>query len=152
LPDNVLGPTLDQVFVAEVVGVLEVQQRGHEADRQAGAPGGADARSGDHQGGAEQVCSRDGPSFPVSSHETRGQGRFDLGPGQALGQGGQRVLQVDHLVQAGAEEVGGHLVSRQAISLKFWLDYFNSQGIQGAEFRPQPFVYAGWGRFAGATY
>lgn len=37
LPDHVLGPAPDQFLVAELVGVLEVQQAGHKTNGQAGA-------------------------------------------------------------------------------------------------------------------
>ena len=57
-----------------------------------------------HQGRPEQVRPPDAPPFPVPTREVGSQGGFDPIPGQALGQGGQRVLQVDHLVQAGAEK------------------------------------------------
>ena len=35
-PDDVLGPAFDDFFVAELDGVLDVQQRGHEPNRQVG--------------------------------------------------------------------------------------------------------------------
>ena len=43
LPLHVLGPTLDQLFVAEVEAVLQVQQADHQADGQTWAARRADA-------------------------------------------------------------------------------------------------------------
>lgn len=39
LPDDILGPAGNEFFVTEVEGVLEVEQCGHEPNRQAGTAG-----------------------------------------------------------------------------------------------------------------
>lgn len=53
LPDDVLDSAFDHFFIAEVVGVLEIQQRGHQPDRQAWPSGVAQAATGDLQCGTE---------------------------------------------------------------------------------------------------
>ena len=109
LPDHVLAPALAQFFIAEVEGVLEVQQRDHQAQRQARATGVAQARAGELRGGSEEVGILNHAAAAVLVRKHRGQRGLDLGPGHARGQHHQRMAHVDHRVQPGAEKVvGGH--------------------------------------------
>lgn len=59
--------------------------------------------------GAEQVSAFDQVALAVLARERGSQRALDLTLGQPRGQHRQPVAQIDHLVQAGAEEiVGGH--------------------------------------------
>ncbi len=58
LPDHVLGSALDQFLVAELMGVLEIQQAAHLAQGKTRAAGGGHASAGHLHGGAEQIISR----------------------------------------------------------------------------------------------
>lgn len=99
LPHHVLAPALDELLIAHVERMLQVQQRDHQPDRQPPPAAWADARPGELQRRAEQVLVR----------EQRRQRCLNLLPRHSCGQHSQRVSQVDHLVQACAEEiVGGH--------------------------------------------
>ena len=95
------------LFVAQGKGVLEVQQRDHQARRQAWAPGIAGS-TGTRRHRAKQIdlVSRCAGGFGLA-RKARGQGRFELRPRQALGQHGQRMMQIDHLIDAGAKKVAG---------------------------------------------
>ena len=80
LPYDVLGPAFDDVFIAEVVGVLEVQQRGHQPDRQARASGGTLAASSDLDRGTEQIAVGDHLPVTILTRKGRREGRFNLRP------------------------------------------------------------------------
>ncbi len=55
LPSRRLAPALNEVFVAFVEGVFEVEQRDHQAGGQARASGFGDASTGHHFGRTKQV-------------------------------------------------------------------------------------------------
>ena len=105
LPLHVLGPAFDEFFVAQVEAVLEVQQAGHQADGQARAAGRTDAAAELDVIGAQQIFT----AKPLGGQRLAGQlrrhRRLDLGPGQPRGEHCQRVPQIDHLVQPGAEKI-----------------------------------------------
>ena len=105
LPDHVLGPALNQIFVAEVEAVLQVQQAGHQADGQARPSSRADSATELDVIGAQQI----GPALALGRPGLTGQLRrhrsVDGAPPQPRGLHRQRVLQVDHRVQSGAKEV-----------------------------------------------
>ena len=105
LPDHIFRPALHQFLVAELVGVLEVQQAGHQPDGQARAACCCNADACDLHGRAEQIVLRNGPTFTHLAGKVRCQCRLDLRPGQPAGQHRQRVAQVDHLGQRLAEEI-----------------------------------------------
>ena len=50
LPDHVLRPAGDQFLVAQVEGVLEIEQRRHQPDRQTRPAGGTDTGAGRWRG------------------------------------------------------------------------------------------------------
>jgi len=106
LPHHVLAPARHQRLVALVEGVLQVQQRDHQANRQPRAA--APAHAGAHQfdRGAEQVGVLDHLARAVLVRQQWRECSFDLIPGHACGQHRQRVAHVDHRVQPGAEKVG----------------------------------------------
>ena len=52
---HVLRPAFDDTVVAQVVGVLELKQGHHQADRQSGPAGRADSCTGHSHGGTVQV-------------------------------------------------------------------------------------------------
>ena len=109
LPDHVLAPAFAEFFVAQVEGVLEVQQRDHQADRQTRTACVAHAGASELRGGAEEIGILDHATTAILVREQRGQRGFDRGPGHARGQHRQRVAHVDHRVQPGAKKVvGGH--------------------------------------------
>jgi hypothetical protein len=100
---------LNDALVALAEGVLEIQQPDHQPDRQARAPCRARARARHLQGRAEQIQAFDRTPLAVLAGKARRQRRFDLGPRHAGRQYGQRVTQIDHRVQPGAEKIrGGH--------------------------------------------
>ena len=109
LPDDVLAPALNQRFVAQVERVLEVQQRDHQAQRNAWAPGVAQPCTGQRRGRAKQINVFDNAARAVLASEKRCDGGFDVSPGQSRRQHDKRVAHVDHRIQARAKEVvGGH--------------------------------------------
>ena len=100
-----MAPALDELFVAEVEAVLEVQQARHQPNRQPRPPGIAAASAGQRKVWAEQanVGVRLARSILMGKH--RPQRSLDLIPGQARGQHRQRIAQVDHRVDTAAKEV-----------------------------------------------
>lgn len=108
LPIGVLGPPLNDVLVALAEGVLQIQQPDHQPDRQARATRCARACAR-HLQGRKQIQALDRTPLAVLAGKARRQRRFDLGPRHSGCQYGQRVTQIDHCVQPGAEKVrGGH--------------------------------------------
>jgi hypothetical protein len=137
LPDDILGPAGDEFFVAEVEGVLEVEQCGHEPYRQAGAAGGTGAAAGHLQCRPEEVVAFDDGAFATLASESGGKNRFQLGPGHPARQDHQRVPKVNHLIQPGAEKVvSSHLNFAQFLS-GFGYLYSNFSGISMGEFWAQ---------------
>ncbi len=116
LEAHVLGPALDQGLVALVVGAVQAQQSHHQADQQARPSRIADTTAGGRQRRAEQVRAFDHPALAVAMRKHRRQGGLDVCPRHARGQHRQRVTQVDHLVEPGAEEVVGGHWQRSSIS------------------------------------
>jgi hypothetical protein len=100
LPVQVLAPALDQFLVAEVEGILQVDQAGHEPNRQPRPPRVAHAATELHLVFAKHVTGHTLLRRTVLSLELGGQRRLDQGPRQPRGQHSQRVPQIDHLVQA----------------------------------------------------
>ena len=105
LPLDVLGPALDEFFVAEIETVLQIEQADHQAHRQARAARRADAASELAFKAAGQVLTAELLGRPCVARQLRRHRSFEQGPRQSLGQHRQRVPQIDHLVQAGAEKV-----------------------------------------------
>jgi hypothetical protein len=99
-------PTLHQFFVAELAGVLEVQQVDHQADGKAGAAGCGNASACDLQRGAEQAVLRNGPTFTHLAGEPRRHSRLDQHQGLPTGQHRQRVARINHLRQRLTKEIG----------------------------------------------
>jgi len=105
LPVDVLAPAFTKRLVALVEGVLQVQQRDHQAHGQTGPACRADTGPGDPHGLAEQVGAFHRASGAILVGEYRRQRLFDYVPWHASGQNGQRMTQLDHAVQPRAEEV-----------------------------------------------
>ena len=105
LPLHVLGPPLDQLFVAEVEAVLEVQQADHQAHWQPRAAGRADAAAELAVEGAGQILADHALGWLGLVGQLGCHRRLDRGPRQPCGQHRQRVPQIDHLVQPRAKEV-----------------------------------------------
>jgi hypothetical protein len=80
LPEHVLAPAHHKFLVAEVEAVLEVQQAGHQSDRQLGAPGVADTRALQHLRGAEHVLAFEEFARAILALEFRRHRCFDLIP------------------------------------------------------------------------
>ena len=108
MPGGRLAPALDDVFIALVEGVLEVQQRHHQPGGQTWPAGVGDTAASDRRHRAKQVQILDLLAGLDLTRPALGQGRLDLLPGHAVGQHRKRVAQIDHLVQAVAEEIVGH--------------------------------------------
>ncbi len=106
LPGWRLAPALHDTLVRLVEGVLEGQQRNHDAQRHTGAPGVA-GHSGALHLFTEEVQLGHGNPGTAFAAEDPSHPRFDLLPGHARGQHGQRMAQVDHVVDARAEEIVG---------------------------------------------
>ncbi len=87
--------------------VLEVQQPDHQPDRQAPSPCRARTRSGHLQARAEQVQAFDRTPLAILAGKAWHQRRFDLDPRHAGCQYRERVTQVDHRIEPGAEKVRG---------------------------------------------
>ena len=105
LPLHVLGPAFDEFLVAQVKAVLEVQQADHQADGQARTAGRTDAAAELGVVGAQQIVTAKPLARQHLARQLRRHRRFDRGPGQPRGEHRQRVPQVDHLVQPGAEKI-----------------------------------------------
>ena len=112
LPNHVFTPAFNDGLIAQIMGVLEIQQRDHQPDGQTRASGQTHVGAGHLERGAEQVGVFQALARASLVREQQGQGRFDLGPGYAGGQYGQGVTQVDHLIEPGAKEVVGHRSTR----------------------------------------
>ena len=105
LPLHVLGPAFDEFLVAQVEAVLQVKQAGHQAHRQSRAPGVADAATELQVMCAQQILSERPLSWPRLVRQLGRQRCLDRRPRQPGGQHRQRVAQVDHLLETGAEEI-----------------------------------------------
>ena len=105
LPLHVLGPTLDQLIVAEVEAALKVQQADHQADGQPWAAGRADAAAELAVECADQIFADYTLGRLCLVGQLRCHRRFDGGPRQPCGQHRQQMPQIDHLVQPRAKEV-----------------------------------------------
>lgn len=148
LPSGCFAPALDDVFVAFVEGVLEVQQGHHQPVGQAWTTGVGDYATDHASYWTEQIqvfdllASFDLPCPALS------QRCFDLLPGHAVGQDRQRVAQVDHLIEPVAEEVVGHGVLTPQKSA--YIEYLS--GSSDYPDSPQiTCVHAGSRGFSGAT-
>ncbi len=104
---HVLRPAFDDTVVAQVVGMLEIKQGHHQADRQSGLAGRADACTGHSHGGAVQVETLNDSASTITVLKNRRQVRFDLRPRHAGSQHSQRVAKINHGVKPGAEKIGG---------------------------------------------
>ena len=112
LPARRLAPTLNHALVGLIEGVIEVQQRDHDAQRHTGASGIAG-----HRGAlylfSEEVQVRHGHTGATFAGEDLGHPCFDLLPGHARGQHGQRMAQIDHVVNTRTEEIVGGGAGKQ---------------------------------------
>jgi hypothetical protein len=88
LPSGRLAPALDDVLVAFVEGVFEVQQRDHQAGGQARATGFGDASTGHHFVRAKQVQVFNLLASAHLSGKEVGQSGFDFFRRHAVGQNG----------------------------------------------------------------
>ena len=92
LPLHVLGPALDQFFVAQVEAVLQVQQAGHQTDGQTRSSGRADAAAELHLKRTQQILTLNALGRQRLARQLGHQRRFDGSPPQPRGQHRQRVL------------------------------------------------------------
>jgi hypothetical protein len=99
-----IAPALDHPFVRLVEGVLEIQEADHDAQRHARTPGVAGDRHALHLF-AKEVQVRQGRTGAALAGENLSHPRLDLLPGHARGQHGQRLPQVDHVIDARAEKI-----------------------------------------------
>ena len=113
LPERCLAPALDDFLIAFIEGVLEIQQRHHQARGQAWAAGPRCATANDPRHWAKEVQILNLIARFDLPRPTLGQRRFDLLPGHPVGQHCQRMAQIDHLIQAVAEEFIGHGVAQK---------------------------------------
>lgn len=129
LPQHVLAPARDQLFIAQVEGVFEIQQAEHQAQRQPRTTGGAGACARQHLRGAEQVVAFHHRPRALAAGELGGDCRFELRPRQPRGQHRQRIVQVDHGIDAAAEKVGrGHAqIPQKSVSPITFLRGFGGQ-------------------------
>ncbi len=105
LPEDVLAPAHHQLFVAEIEAVLEVQQAGHQANRQLGASGIAAACAHQGRGGAKHVLTLKDLACAMLALKLLHQCRLYLIPGQPSREYRQRIVQIDHGVNAATEKV-----------------------------------------------
>jgi hypothetical protein len=105
LPLHVLGPTLDQLFVAEVEAVLQIQQADHQPHRQPRPTGRADAAAEFALECTSQIFADHALGWLGLTGQLGRHRRFDRAPRQPGGQHRQRMPHIDHLVQARAKEV-----------------------------------------------
>jgi hypothetical protein len=86
--------------------VLEIQEAAHDAQRHARAPRVAQALAALHLF-TEQIKIWHGDARARLAREQMRHRSFDLLPGHARGQHGQRMAQIDHVIDARAEEIVG---------------------------------------------
>ena len=86
--------------------MFEVQQRDHDAQRHARAPGVA-GHCGSLHLFTKEVQIGHGHTGAAFAGEDLGHPRLDLLPGHARGQHRQRMAQVDHVADARAKEIVG---------------------------------------------
>jgi hypothetical protein len=106
LPTRCVAPALDHALIGFVESVFEVEQRNHDAQRHAGTPGVALAPHCDRRLTKQVQIGHGHASVRFAHEEVRNRG-FDLLPWHARRQHSQRMAQVDHLVNAAAEEIVG---------------------------------------------
>jgi hypothetical protein len=148
LPKHVLAPARADLLVAEIKTVLEVQQAGHQADRQPGTPGVADAGAFQHQRGTEHVLAFEELTLASLALEFGRHRRFDLIPGKPPRQHRQWIVQFDHRVDAGAEKVGRlHLRIPQESNPQSFIP----EGFGVPSLPRKVSIHAGWRDFAGPT-
>ena len=148
LPQDVLAPAQHQFFVAEVEAVLEVQEAGQQADGQLGPPGVGATCTHQGLGGAKHVLGFEDFSGAIAVLKLLRHSGFDLFPRQAGCQYRQRIIQIDHGVNAAAEKVDClHTKIPQKVSLLLTL--LERNGAQDLDKKTS--VYAGWRGFAGPT-
>jgi hypothetical protein len=148
LPQHVLAPAHDELFVAEVEAVLQVQQAGHQTDWELGATGVADARAYQHQRRAEHVVAFEHLAGALLALELGRHRRFDLIPRQPGRQHRQGIIEVDHRVDACAKEVGRlHPRIPQKSTPRITLP----EGFGVPRLHKNTSFHAGWRGFAGPT-
>lgn len=81
LPDHVLGPALHQFLSAELVGVLQIQQAGHQAQCKTGTARGGHAGSGHLHQRPEQIVLSHSSTLAHLAGKVGRQRRLDLRPG-----------------------------------------------------------------------
>jgi hypothetical protein len=101
-----IAPALEQPFLRLVEGVLEIQEADHDAQRHARTPGVAGHRHALHLFAKEVQLRQARTSAALAGANLR-HPRPDLLPGHARGQHGQRMAQIDHVIDARAEEIVG---------------------------------------------
>jgi hypothetical protein len=104
LPGGRLGPALNDALVALLEGVLDVKQRDHQAHRQARTTGPRDAGTDHLSHAAEQIHILNVATGAESLGEQVGDRGFQFLPRHAGHEHGQRVAQIDHLIQAAAQK------------------------------------------------
>ena len=123
LPGGRLAPALDDTLVALVVGVLQVQQRDHQAQWHPGPTGRGDAATDHARDRAEQILVFDLLARAYLLGEGVGNGGFDLLPGHARGQHGERVAQIDRpRHRSGPKWAGPRPGRRHIVRAQGWLD------------------------------
>ena len=128
--------------------MFQVQQAGHQADRQLGSPGVAAARTRQHLRGTEQVLAFEDLARTFLALEFRRHRSFDLIPRKPRRQHRQRVAQVDHRVDASVEKIGRlhPRIPQKTIPQRFILEGIGLQSLPR-----KVSIHAGWRDFAGPT-
>src|SRR5438105_3657344 len=128
----------------------EIQQAGHQADRQLGSPGVAGGGAFQHQRRTEHVVPFEFEDLArvLLAFELRRKRCFDLSPGKPPRQHRQRIVEVDHRVDASSKKVG-RLHPR--IPQKSCTIGFEFEGNYQQDLGREPSIHAAWRRFAGPT-
>ena len=135
-----LTPAHHQFFIAEVETVLEIQQAGHQSNGQFGASSITATATNHRLCGAKHVLTLEHLADSVLMFELRRYCRLDLTPRQPCGQHRQRIVQIDHGVNAAAEKVDRlHTQIPQKVSLP--LTFF--EGFGGHDLHNKVSVHAG---------
>jgi hypothetical protein len=137
LPQHVLAPARNEFFVAEVEAVLEVQQARHQSDGQTRPTGVAAARPSHRQARAEQIDASQAHARAIPALEHRRQRGLDPIPRQPRRQHRQRIVQVDHRVDARAEKIAG---LHPRIPQKSGSAETESEGTERVVIRSVPFL------------
>ena len=107
LPGGSFTPPLHHRLIALVEGVLQIQQRNQNTKRNSGATRRAGCRHDTLIDWPKQILALDLFTGADAAGQHRSDIRFQFLPGQSRGEDCQWVAQINHLIEAATEKIGG---------------------------------------------